>query len=678
MENMLRGMRFRLFGWLRGAALALFAAGFAPQLFAAPGDIDATFGVRGWRVVEEAEVGWAVGLALDPGGNSYTAATVCTAHYCRLAVLKLDANGNRANGFGAEGMQIFDLSGTGHDRAGALALDSSGNVYVAGSAGLPGGIYPSQFGIVKLDGSGNPVPTFGVGGKVVLPLPDGLSPTSADASAIALDAHGNIYVAGNENSNSVVFKLDGNGSPVTGFGVAGKATIGGGIGGPTGVNALIIDARGNSYLAGRVTRPGSGFIGRPQFALFKLDADGNGAAGFGAGGRKLIDLDASSQFDGFAGALALDETGNIIAAGTTGDFRKFVVVKADVDGNPVAGFGVDGKRVIDVGSHLAANGIALDRRGNIIVAGGGESRSVVLQLDPAGSLMVTFGSGGMKFLSEADGIAFVAKAIAIDAGDRLVLAGSGDILVGNTYQPHVALTRLHGGAVALLQQSGWWWNPAEDGRGFFLETNAAGRIFFASYLYAVNGRATWYASSLGYGAGAFAGTLDAYGGGQTLAGAYQPPVVSVGAGGSINLSFSDATHGVLAWAGGTTPIERFVFADDSAPPAFQPQRGWWWHPAESGRGFSLEVQGSTVFLSGYMYAADGSPIWYLSSGSLVDRSYQGSWTEYANGQTLGGPYQPPAQINADAGAVSIIFSSPVAGLMTLPDGRRIEIVRFVF
>lgn len=325
----------------------------------------------------------------------------------------------------------------------------------------------------------------------------------------------------------------------------------------------------------------------------------------------------------------------------------------------------------------AANAIAVDRRGNIFVAGVRGADAAVAQLDQDGGLVPTFGTGGIKFVSEPGSGRFIAHAMALDAQGRVILAGS-RIARGGLSLPHVALTRLQGEAVAPPPQSGWWWNPAESGRGFFLETRAGGgAIFFASYLYAANGRATWYASSLSGAAGTFAGTLDAYAGGQTLWGAYQPPAPATGAGGSVKLSFSDANHGVLAWAGGTTPIERFVFADNSNPPPFQPQRGWWWNPAESGRGFSLEVQGSTVFLSGYMYAADGSP-WYLSSGSLVDRSYQGNWVEYADGQTLGGPYQPPTEINAAVGAVSIVFTSPEAGLMTLPDGRQIEIVRFTF
>jgi len=232
--------------------------------------------------------------------------------------------------------------------------------------------------------------------------------------------------------------------------------------------------------------------------------------------------------------------------------------------------------------------------------------------------------------------------------------------------------------IAISPQTGWWWNPAENGRGFFLEKNSGSTIFLASYLYASGGRASWHAAVLQEGAGAYSGSLDSYSGGQTLTGAYAAPAAAVGAVGNIGLTFTDSTHAVVTWAGGTTPIERFNFADNSSPPAFQPQAGWWWNAAESGRGFSLEVQGSTVFLAGYMYDASGNPIWYLSIGTLTGQTYQEAWTQYANGQTLGGAYVLPTLIDPAVGQVTIQFSSAIVGTMTLPDGRLINITRFPF
>lgn len=99
-------------------------------------------------------------------------------------------------------------------------------------------------------------------------------------------------------------------------------------------------------------------------------------------------------------------------------------------------------------------------------------------------------------------------------------------------------------------------------------------------------------------------------GGQTLFGPYAVPTAPVDAG-AIAVDFADDTHGTITWPGGVGAIEREIFG--SGPATFQPQSGWWWNPAESGSGYSMEVQGNTVFLVGFMYDAAGKPVWDLSA-----------------------------------------------------------------
>src|SRR5438132_1006943 len=74
-----------------------------------------------------------------------------------------------------------------------------------------------------------------------------------------------------------------------------------------------------------------------------------------------------------------------------------------------------------------------------------------------------------------------------------------------------------------------------------------------------------------------------------------------------------------------------------------PQGGWWWNPAESGRGYSVEVQGNHLFVVAFMYNEAGKPVWYYSAGPLsTPTHYEGQWLQFAGGQTTGGPYRPPA------------------------------------
>jgi alpha-tubulin suppressor-like RCC1 family protein len=239
-----------------------------------------------------------------------------------------------------------------------------------------------------------------------------------------------------------------------------------------------------------------------------------------------------------------------------------------------------------------------------------------------------------------------------------------------------------GPVTGVVPATGWWWNPAEPGRGFMIEVQN-GQLFMATFLYSFSGEATWFGSGpSGYGSGVYAGVLNLYGGGQTLTGAYTPATLVGGSFGTITIDFSSATTGSITWPEGTIPIERFDIVPGGSTatiPSGTPQAGWWWNANEPGRGFSLEIQNGNILIAGYMYDANGNPIWYSSQGPMTGTSsYQGNWIQYGYGQTLTGSFQSASVVNANVGALTIQFSSPTAGMMTLPDGRQIPFIRFLF
>jgi len=211
--------------------------------------------------------------------------------------------------------------------------------------------------------------------------------------------------------------------------------------------------------------------------------------------------------------------------------------------------------------------------------------------------------------------------------------------------------------------NGWWWNPAENGRGFFLEWQGD-QLFVAGYFYADDGRPTWmFSGGAMSGPQAYSGTLYSVSGGQTLMGNYVAPATFSNVG-VLSLDFTHQDAGTLTWPGGAIPIQRHVFANGEA--GFQPT-GWWWNPDESGRGFSIEVQGDTLFMAGFMYDGAGNPVWYFSSGKLATpQRYRGTLLRATGGQTISGPYRPPAAI-VPAGQVSIEFASEETATMTVSD-----------
>ena len=150
-------------------------------------------------------------------------------------------------------------------------------------------------------------------------------------------------------------------------------------------------------------------------------------------------------------------------------------------------------------------------------------------------------------------------------------------------------------------QTGWWWNPLEDGRGFSLEVRG-NNIFFAAFLYDVSGRSTWYVSTgpVSLDGSYYKGDLLSASGGQTLGGAY-PGFPTLTSAGPITITFHNASTGTIVWPGGTVPIQRFNIVPNGlnlAPVTGQPENGWWWNEAEAGRGFFLEWQGGNLDIAG--------------------------------------------------------------------------------
>jgi hypothetical protein len=234
-------------------------------------------------------------------------------------------------------------------------------------------------------------------------------------------------------------------------------------------------------------------------------------------------------------------------------------------------------------------------------------------------------------------------------------------------------------------QTGWWWNPKEDGRGFSLEVRG-NNIFFASFLYDVSGRSTWYVSTgpVSLDGSLYVGDLLSARGGQSLGGAYPgfPTLASVG---TVTLAFNTPSQGTMVWPGGIVPIERFNIVPNGLnqpPVAGQPENGWWWNEQEAGRGFFMEWQGGTLDIAGYMYDDTGNSVWYLTEGPIGGttsaRSFAGNWWSFGNGQTLTGPWKPNTQLSNNVAPVTITFSGADTAIMTLPNGRTTNLRRHRF
>ena len=357
------------------------------------------------------------------------------------------------------------FGGSTSDLGYSIAVDSSGNVYTAGSfqgtvdfdpgageANLTSAGDRDVF-VSKLDSSGNFVWAKGLGG------------TAADESnSIAVDSSGNVYTtgsffstadfdpgAGTTNLTSAggaevfVSKLDSSGNFVWAKGLGGISTDEG--------YSIGVDSSGNVYTTGYFNGtvdfdPGAGVTdltsagGNDSFVL-KLDSLGNfvwakGLGGTAADSGRSIAVDSSgnvytagyfigrADFDPGAGQANLTS-----ASGSGGTDRDVFVSKLDSSGNFVWAKGLGGTAADE------SNSIAVDSSGNVYTTG---FFNGIADFDPgAGEANLTSAGGNDSFISKLDSSGnFVwAKRLggtSSDSGRSIAVDSSGNVYTTGNFQ----------------------------------------------------------------------------------------------------------------------------------------------------------------------------------------------------------------------------------------------------
>ena len=392
-----------------------------------------------------------VKLLRDVQGSLYTIGFCSTAApgssqgNTAIKIIKLDANGNRVTGFGHGGIATIDT--TDFDTANAAALDGNGNLIIVGSSILFDPQPVESFGIWKMScDSGALVTSFGNNGAKILPMHN-----YSRAFAVLLDAAGQIYVGGQAGIPDAVFavaKLDGNGNLVSAFGIGGMATFGTAANSFSNVESMALDSSGHLFLAGETHSNATG--GNYDFAVVKIDAVGAGPnIAFGSNGLRTFDL--GNNDDDFLNTALLDGSGNIYLGGGTSmpisaDESVFIaaVVKLDAaTGTFVGTFGHNGIKSNFGGDGGMLDALAIDASGHLYGAGtqlnitAASSDLLIAKFDGNGNPLTDFGSGGSKEFSitGADG----ATAMLLDDTGRMFVAGVAESDSGGSETPRVFL-----------------------------------------------------------------------------------------------------------------------------------------------------------------------------------------------------------------------------------------------
>lgn len=364
---------------------------------------DPRFGDNGVTIVDIGGSAAGNTLALQPDGKVVVAGTGKdpTTNALAFAAVRLLPDGTPDPGFGKAGVVTLPVANM--SIANAVAVQPDGRILLAGAAlagsptggtllaagalllgtagagntpvgaGLGNSAFPGTplaagtvFAAARLNADGSVDRTFGIDGRTTLPGTGG-------ASGIALQPDGRSVLAGQATGNNteiyMAARLLPDGRPDDSFGTAGIVRI------PVGKRAF-----GDAVALqpdGRIVFAGSAFTTTLVAATLRLQPDGGLDPTFGDGGMSLLPVDVGVN------AAALQRDGKILL-GTTGAGA----IRLRPDGSADPEFGVKGVARARFGTADAANGVATQPDGRVVLSGGatlnGRIELTVIRLNSRG------------------------------------------------------------------------------------------------------------------------------------------------------------------------------------------------------------------------------------------------------------------------------------------------------
>ena len=425
-------------------------AWYAGSAQAAPGDLDPTFGTGG-KLVSAPGVteGFFNDVAIQPDGKIVAVGDAIVGGRTEISVTRFNANGSPDGSFGTGGTTLVDYTPNGGARnntANAVALQADGKILAAGSSANVGSTFTNAI-VVRLTSGGDLDPTFqdqnsGVAGAA--------TPVAGVINDLAVQPDGKIVFGGvfhtfppNDGKGNFTFgrlNSDGNGDNTFNPGTPPDEPPSDGdvidFGDDDVAFALALQSDGPIVLAGH-----TGDNTNSDVAVARYIPGTGPDAGFGSGGKFTYNYGTDTRDEGTG--VAVQPDGKIDVAGGGSAQQDFALSRLTSSGAPDNS--LDGASTVgaDFGAQDEADGLALQANGKMVLAGNGGSPSsfAIARFQPGGAPDETFGPGGKRTVTFANGESF-AFAVALQPDGRIVLVG--ETLPGDN--PIPAAARLEGDA----------------------------------------------------------------------------------------------------------------------------------------------------------------------------------------------------------------------------------------
>jgi hypothetical protein len=329
----------------------------------------------GWTVEDGAASDSASGqaIAIDSSGNLYVTGYTTRAIDGQTLHGSQDFFITKYNSSGTRLWTVEDGTASAMVSGYGIAVDSSANVYVTGrtTKALDGQtLHGSQdFFITKYNTSGTRLWT----------VEDGTASGTANGYAIAVDSSANVYVTGGTSKAIDAQTLLGtNDFFITKYNTSGTRqwTVEDGAASDTAIGyGIAVDSSGNAYVTGQTSKAidGQTLLGNQDFFITKYNTSGT----------RQWTVEDGAASDGATGyGIAVDSSGNAYVSGTTTTAIDGQTVVQTSNDYFITKYNTSGTRqwtILDGGLIINPTSITLDSLGNFYVAG--SNFNIVVKLD---------------------------------------------------------------------------------------------------------------------------------------------------------------------------------------------------------------------------------------------------------------------------------------------------------